>query len=165
MLTVGFVLMVTVPSAVALPHWLLLMAVTVKVPAVVGVPVTVPILLLNPLKYKPLDNIAGLELLQLVVVTVIMSMFSPSHTTILLLERLTVGSGLTVMVPVVWASPQLVEVVTKISKSPTVSGVPINWPVVLSKVTPLGRPVTTVVLLNGETESPSIAAFLQTLKE
>ena len=159
MLTVGFVLMVTVPSAVALPHWLLLMAVTVKVPADAGVPVIVPALLLNPLKYNPLDKMAGLELLQLVVVTVIGSMSSPSHTTILVLERLAVGSGFTVMVPVVLALPQLVEVVTEISNVPTAVGLPVIWPVVLSKLRPAGRPVTWVVLLNGDTESPSTAAF------
>ena len=159
MLTFGFVLIMTVPSAVAAPHWLLLMAVTVKVPPVAGEPVIVPMLLFTPLKCSPLVNMEALELPQLVVVTVTGLMSSSSQTSIVLLERVTVGSGFTVMVPLVWALPQLVEVVTEMGNVPTTVGLPVIWPVVLSKLKPSGRPSTTVVLLNGDTESPSTAAF------
>ena len=151
--------MVTVPSAEAEPHWLLLLTVTVKAPAVVGVPEIVPVLLLSPLNCSPLDNVTALEFPQLVAVTVTGLMAEPSHTSILLLERVTVGSGFTVMVPLVWALPQLVVVVTEMGNVPTAVGLPMIWPVVLSKLKPAGRPETWVVLLNGDTESPSTAAF------
>ena len=84
---------------------------------------------------------------------------SPLQTSMVLSARVSVGSGFTVMVPVVLALPQLVEVVTEISNVPTAVGLPVIWPVVLSKLRPAGRPVTWVVLLNGDTESPSTAAF------
>ena len=156
MFTVGLEFMMTVPSAEAEPHWLLLLTVTVKVPAELGVPEIVPVLPLSPLNCSPLDNVTALELPQLVAVTVTGLMAEPSHTSILLLERVTVGSGFTVMVPVVLASPQLVEVVTEMGNVPTAVGLPMIWPVVLSKLKPAGSPVMVVVSLYGEMETPSM---------
>ena len=58
MLTLGFVLMVTVPVSLAVPQLLLLLTEMMKVPSVVGVPVTVPELLFK-LNCKPLERLAG----------------------------------------------------------------------------------------------------------
>ena len=147
MLTVGFVFKVTLPVAEAVPHWLLLFTVMVNAPAVAGIPVMVPALLLKPLKCKPFDKLTALELTLLVDVTVIGLMDSPSHTSILELERVTVGSGFTVMVPEVVAVPQLVVVVTVMGNEPATVEAPVMRPVLLLKLRPVGRPLTVVVLL------------------
>ena len=86
-----------------------------------------------------MSKLTGLEFSQLVVVTVMELICSPSHTSMLLLERATVGNGFTVMVPVVVAVPQLVPVETVMGYEPASDGVPMKRPVVLSKLTPAGE--------------------------